>query len=142
LKTEKEREIGIGDAYPHKPIPFGECWMSKDWAFNGELEIFSFLFDFTYLANHYNRVAAEKGGEWEIIKDTKKLLGLKTRFPCLNRGILPDDLAMKVTKHRPDTFIMEYDHFLKHLSYYLPDSSLRDNKHFVQWLRNTEGLSD
>ena len=140
LKTKREKQIGIGEDYDYEPIPFGECWTGKNWAFNGEVEVFSFLFDFTYIADHYNR-EAKKHSDWKVVLDTNKLMGLKTRLPCRYKGIDEDHLAMKVTKHRPNTYIMEYDNFLTHLSYYLPHSSLRDNDKFVKWLR-TPGLSD
>jgi hypothetical protein len=68
-------------------------------------------------------------------------MALKTRFPCRYKRIPDDHLAMKVSKHRPDTFIMEYDNFLAHLSYYLPHPLLKDNADFVAWLK-TPGLSD
>ena len=38
-------------------------------------------------------------------------------------------------------YLLEYDTFFRLISYYLP-SPLNTNEHFVQWLRNTEGLSD
>lgn len=37
---------------------------------------------------------------------------------------------------------MEYDHFFRLLSYYLPSQELRDNADFVNWLRNTPKLAD
>jgi hypothetical protein len=37
---------------------------------------------------------------------------------------------------------MEYDHFFRLLSYYLPIDELRFNHNFVMWLRNTQNLAD
>lgn len=49
---------------------------------------------------------------------------------------------MKVTKHKPDQFLMEYEHFFPLLSYYLPVPALKENNDFVEWMRNTKGLSE
>lgn len=49
---------------------------------------------------------------------------------------------MKIDNHRPDQGIMEYDHFFRLLSYYLPHDDLRLNKEFVNWLRDTPNLTD
>ena len=51
-------------------------------------------------------------------------------------------LHQKVSKLRIDRFIMEYDHFLPLLSFYLPTKQLRQNEDFVKWLRSTPGLAD
>ena len=37
---------------------------------------------------------------------------------------------------------MEYDHFFRLLSYYLPVEQLRQNIFFVNWLRTTPNLAD
>lgn len=49
---------------------------------------------------------------------------------------------MKVTKHLPDQYLMEYDSFFRLLSYYLPLKELRDNMKFIEWLRSKEDLAD
>jgi len=68
--------------------------------------------------------------------------GIRTRLPCRTLAIEANELHMKVPSHRPDQFLMEYDTFLPLLSYYLPLAALRENHHFVNWLRHTPGLSD
>jgi len=61
LKTEREREIGIGDDYNQPEIPFGDCrLLNNHHAWPGETILFQFNFDYAYLAEHYNRVAREQ----------------------------------------------------------------------------------
>jgi hypothetical protein len=49
---------------------------------------------------------------------------------------------MKDISRKPEQGFIEYDTFFKLISFYLPVPALRDNKNFVNWLRNTEGLPD
>jgi len=49
---------------------------------------------------------------------------------------------MKVSKSKPDQYLMEYDQFFHILSYYLPTEELSNNADFVNWLRNTPNLAD
>ena len=37
---------------------------------------------------------------------------------------------------------MEYDHFFRLLSYYLPTEELSGNENFVHWIRDTPNLAD
>lgn len=50
IKTEKEKEIGIGQEYPFGPLGFGECYLKHGWAFHGEIIVFKFKYDFITLA--------------------------------------------------------------------------------------------
>ena len=64
------------------------------------------------------------------------------RLPCRAKNVPHAQMDLKVTKHLPDQYLMEYDTFFRLLSYYLPIKELRDNQAFVSWLRETPGLPD
>ena len=57
IKSDLEKEIGIGEEYRHGPIAFGECLVADGWLFNFEVTIFKFRFDFMGLARDYNKLA-------------------------------------------------------------------------------------
>jgi hypothetical protein len=50
IKTERERKMVIGEDYKQEPIPLGHCYVEKGWAYNGEIEIFKFRYDYFTLA--------------------------------------------------------------------------------------------
>ena len=54
IKTNKEKEIGIGEEYPFGPLEVGECYLKAGWAFHREILIFKFKYDFKDLALQYN----------------------------------------------------------------------------------------
>jgi hypothetical protein len=122
------------------PIAFGECLIADGWIHVGEVDIFKFKFDYIYLVKNFNDLAKEKG--WQEVPNGDKMTNVWTQMPCNARSIHNEQLNEKVTKHRPDQYIMEYDHFFRLLSYYLPSQELRNNPDFVNWLRHTPKLAD
>jgi hypothetical protein len=72
IKTEREREMVIGEDYEQEPLKFGECFGAPGWAFDGEIEIFKFRFDYFTLAKQYNALAEEKG--WPTIDNPENLV--------------------------------------------------------------------
>ena len=54
IKTEKEREMQIGEDYPYGPLEFGRCYIDHGQAFPDEIILFSFNFNFYHLAREYN----------------------------------------------------------------------------------------
>ena len=71
IKTDLEREIGIGEDYPYGPLPFGECHIDHGWIMDTEIVIYRFRFDYIYLAKQFNNLAEQNG--WEKLKDVDKL---------------------------------------------------------------------
>jgi hypothetical protein len=148
LKSQLEMDIGIGEEYKlneradgvQKPIDFGVCQTKHGWLHEDEIEIFQIFFDYDQLAQKFNSIALENG--WPTIANPHRLVQVPTRIACRGQSIDAFELDQKVTKHLPDQFILEYDTFFKLLSYYLPDGPLRNNLHFVNWLRDTPGLPD
>jgi hypothetical protein len=67
---------------------------------------------------------------------------IQTIIPCKIQNKEHSQIDFKVSKHFPDQFLLEYDHFFRLLSYYLPREDLRFNNNFVMWLRNTPFLAD
>jgi hypothetical protein len=61
IKTEREREMVIGEKYAQKPIPFGVCYTQTGWVHDEEIEVFKFRYDYFTLAKQYNALAIEKG---------------------------------------------------------------------------------
>ena len=148
IKSQREMEIGIGEEYKlsekengqQKPIPFGVCQTKHGWLHHNEVEIFQIYFDYDQVAEKFNEVAMQNG--WPLIENTHRLVQVATRLACTGESIDEFDLNQKVTRHLPDQYILEYSTFFKLLSYYLPNGQLRNNQHFVEWLRSTPDLPD
>ena len=66
IKTDLEKEIGIGEDYTQGPIPFGECFINHGWLFHNEIAIFKFRFDYMTMASEYNKLA-EEHDDWDKI---------------------------------------------------------------------------
>lgn len=73
--------------------------------------------------------------------DTPKMQGLLTRMSCKSKIVEVHEFDMKVNHLKPDSLLMEYKYFLRHLSFFLPTPELRENEHFKLWMR-TPGMSD
>ena len=69
------------------------------------------------------------------------LINIKTRMACRALPLPNFNVDVKTSKHSPDTFLIEYKTFFKLMSYYLPLDELKNNKHFVNWLRKEENLA-
>lgn len=65
---------------------------------------------------------------------------MDTKIGCQNDYITADMMKGKESEGKPDLILMEYKHFFRLISYYLPMPVLYENKNFVNWLRNTPGL--
>lgn len=40
IDTEREREAGVGEDWPHEPLPFNKCLVREGWGHNGETQLF------------------------------------------------------------------------------------------------------
>ena len=61
-------------------MKFGECMMHPGWAFDGEIEVFKFRYDYFTLAKQYNELAEMNG--WPLVENPKNLVMVWTQMPC------------------------------------------------------------
>ena len=83
VKTEREREIGVGEDYDEPAMGFGECLIPPNWSAPKEVFVFKFVFDYNTLARQYNKLAEDNG--WPLVINPDNYIMRSTMMPCRPR---------------------------------------------------------
>lgn len=150
--TEREKDYEVGRSYEFPPLEFGECNVNEKYEASlgvkpGDLVYYNipFSLNMNNILVKYDRYAIANGKRRSVYRsrpfeqNTDQInfvsLDVNIKMPCRVKRLTSGTYGKFPDANTGNILMMEYQHFLRHLSYYLPDD-YNNNQDFIDYLRD------